>query len=55
MGPPTRVLRLSFLAPEILQAILRNRHPIDLSATRLVDKTRLPVAWDAQRALLGIS
>ena len=36
-------------------AILRNRHPIDLSATRLVDKTRLPVAWDAQRALLGIS
>jgi len=51
----TRVLRLSFLAPEILQTILRNRHPIDLSATRLVDKTRLPVAWDAQRALLGIS
>ena len=50
----TRVLRLSFLAPEILQAILRNRHPLDLSAKRLVNKTRLPVAWDAQRALLGI-
>ncbi len=50
----TRVLRLSFLAPEILQAILRNRHPIDLSAKRLVNQTRLPVAWDAQRALLGI-
>jgi hypothetical protein len=50
----TRVLRLSFLAPEILQAILRNRHPIDLSAKRLVNKTRLPVAWDAQHALLGI-
>jgi hypothetical protein len=50
----TRVLRLNFLAPEILQAILRNRHPIDLSAKRLVNKTRLPVAWDAQRALLGI-
>jgi hypothetical protein len=51
----TRVLRLSFLAPEILQAILRNRHPIDISATRFVNKTRLPVAWDAQRALLRIS
>jgi hypothetical protein len=50
----TRVLRLSFLAPEILQAILRNRHPIDLSAKRLANKTRLPVAWDAQRAVLGI-
>jgi site-specific DNA recombinase len=50
----TRALRLSFLAPEILQAILRNRHPIELNAKRLVNKTRLPVAWDAQRALLGI-
>jgi hypothetical protein len=50
----TRALRLSFLAPEILQTILRNRHPIELSAKRLVNKTRLPVAWDAQRALLGI-
>jgi len=51
----TRVLRLSFLAPEILKAILRNRHPIELSAKRLVNKTRLPVAWEAQRALLDIS
>lgn len=49
-----RVLRLSFLAPGILQAILRNLHPIDLSAKRLANKTRLPVAWEAQRALLGI-
>jgi len=44
---------LSFLAPEILKAILRDRHPIELSAKRLANETRLPVAWDAQRALLG--
>jgi hypothetical protein len=50
----TRVLRLSFLAPEILKAILRNRHPIELSAKRLANEIRLPVAWEAQRALLGI-
>jgi len=50
----TRVLRLSFLAPEILNAILRNRHPIELSAKRLVNQKRLPVAWPSQRALLGI-
>jgi hypothetical protein len=50
----TRILRLSFLAPEILKAILRNRHPIELSAKRLANEIRLPVAWDAQRALLGI-
>lgn len=31
----TRILRLSFLAPEILQAILRDRHPIELTAKRL--------------------
>jgi hypothetical protein len=51
----TRILRLSFLAPEILKSILRDQHPIDLSAKRLANETRLPVAWDAQRALLGIS
>lgn len=50
----TRVLRLSFLAPEILKVILSDRHPIDLSAKRLANDTRLPVAWDAQRALLGL-
>jgi len=50
----TRILRLSFLAPEILKAILRNRHPIELSAKRLANGIRLPVAWDAQRVLLGI-
>jgi hypothetical protein len=50
----TRVLCLSFLAPEILMAILRNRHPIELCAKRLANEIRLPVAWEAQRALLGI-
>jgi hypothetical protein len=50
----TRVLRLSFLAPEILKAILRNRHPIELCAKRLANEIRLPVAWEAQRTLLGI-
>ncbi len=51
----TRVLRLSFLAPEILKAILRDQHPIELSAKRLSLEIRLPIAWDAQRTLLGIS
>ena len=44
----------SSLRPEILKAILRNGHPIELSAKRLANEIRLPVAWDAQRALLGI-
>lgn len=50
----SRIMRLSFLAPEIVTTILHNRHPIDLNAKRLANDTRLPVAWNAQRALLGI-
>jgi hypothetical protein len=49
----TRVLRLSFLAPEIVKAILRDRHPIELNARKLVNDIRVPIAWDQQRALIG--
>ena len=49
----TRILRLSFLAPEIVRAILRDRHPIELTAKRLASQLRFPIAWDDQRALLG--
>jgi AraC-like DNA-binding protein len=37
-----RVLRVSFLAPDIVQSILRNRHPIELNAERMVRNTVLP-------------
>jgi site-specific DNA recombinase len=49
----TRILRLSFLAPETVRAILRDRHPIELTAKRLANQLRFPIAWDEQRALLG--
>ncbi len=48
----SRILRLSFLAPEVVKAILRDRHPVELTAKRLANSTRLPIAWDEQRALL---
>jgi hypothetical protein len=51
----TRILRVSFLAPDIVNAILRDRHPIELSAKRLANEIRLPIAWDEQPALLGFS
>jgi hypothetical protein len=51
----TRILRLSFLAPDIVKAILRDRHPIELNAKRLANESRLPIAWDEQRPLLGLS
>ncbi len=49
----TRILRLSFLAPDVVKAILRDRHPIELTAKRLANEVRLPIAWQDQRALLG--
>jgi site-specific DNA recombinase len=48
----TRVLRLSFLGPDVVKAILHDRHPIALSAKRLANEIRVPAAWDEQRRLL---
>jgi site-specific DNA recombinase len=47
----TRLLRLAFLAPEIVTAILNGKHPPQLTANRLMDDTRLPLDWVAQREL----
>ena len=49
----TRILRLGFLAPAIVEAILAGRHPLELTAARLTGDTRLPAAWDDQKARLG--
>ena len=48
----TRLLRLAFLAPDIVTAILNGRHPPQLTAKRLMDDTRMPLDWTAQRELL---
>jgi site-specific DNA recombinase len=49
----TRVLRLSYLAPDITRAILEGRHPRDLTAQTLLACSRLPLSWPEQRRLLG--
>jgi site-specific DNA recombinase len=49
----TRLVRLSYLAPDITQAILDGRQPPDLTPEKLLDHSRLPLAWDAQRIVLG--
>ena len=49
----TRMLRLSFLAPDITQAILHGRQPADLNAHKLMADTRAPIDWHEQRARLG--
>src|ERR1700738_3243696 len=49
----TRLVRLSYLAPDITQAILDGRQPRDLTAEKLLAPSRLPVAWHEQRIVLG--
>jgi hypothetical protein len=49
----TRILRLSFLAPDITRTILHGRQPVELNARKLMANTRAPIDWDEQRAGLG--
>lgn len=49
----TRLYRLTLLAPDIVGAILAGKHPPELTARRLMDDTRLPLAWHEQRRQLG--
>lgn len=49
----SRVLKLAFLAPDIVEAILDGRHPVDLTAERLLVHEDLPISWREQRRRLG--
>ncbi len=51
----TRLVKLSFLAPDITKAILEGDQPTDLTAGRLINHTRLPLDWNEQRAALGFA
>ena len=48
----TRLLRLSFLSPDLVTMILDGRQPATLTARRLCADTRLPLAWSDQLAAL---
>jgi hypothetical protein len=50
----SRVLPLAFLAPDIVEAILDGRQPVELTAARL-KRIRLPHAWAEQRQILGFT
>jgi DNA invertase Pin-like site-specific DNA recombinase len=51
----TRLVRLSYLAPDIIQAILDGRQPRDLTADKLLAHSRLPLTWHEQRRVLGFA
>ena len=51
----SRVLRLSFLSPDITKAILQGRQPSELTANRLMTEGRLSAAWAEQSDGLGLA
>ena len=51
----TRLVRLSYLAPDITQAILDGRQPRGLTADKLLAHSRLPLTWHEQRMVLGFA
>jgi len=49
----TRLLRLTFLAPDLVRDVLDGRHPPTLTANALMADTRLSLAWSEQRLRLA--
>ena len=54
-GRITSLVKLSWLAPKIMRAILEGRQPLDLTPSKLLRLAKdLPLSWDDQYLLLGI-
>jgi site-specific DNA recombinase len=52
----TSLIRLSYLAPDIVRALLEGRQPIELTPTRLLRLSKdLPHDWTKQRHFLGFA
>lgn len=49
-----QLVRLSFLAPEIVKRIVEGRHPADWTSRDLME-IDLPACWKAQHAMMGIA
>jgi hypothetical protein len=54
-GDVSRRLPLTFLAPDIVEAILEGRQPFELTAARMMRIRDLPISWDKQRQRLGFA
>jgi site-specific DNA recombinase len=50
-----RILRLAFLSPAIVDAILSGEAPAELNLHRLKDVQLVAPSWAAQRRLMGLS
>ena len=48
-----RLIGLAFLSPQLVEAILQGRQPVELTTTRLTEFD-LPLDWTEQHKLLAI-
>ena len=49
----SRLLPLAFLAPDIVEAIMAGRQPLELTVKRLTRLDALPFDWQQQRKMFG--
>jgi hypothetical protein len=55
-GRLASLIRLSYLAPDIVRALLKGSQPIELTLTRLLRLSKdLPHEWSEQRHFLGFT
>lgn len=50
-----QLLRISWLAPDILSAVVEGRQPVALTGRRLLRTANIPLEWQQQRELLGFA
>ena len=49
-----RLIRLAFLAPDIVESIVEGRQPTTLTAEALTRHIALPLSWRSQRTVLNV-
>ena len=50
-----QLLRISWLAPDILSAMVEGRQPTSLTGRDLLRATNIPLDWTSQRAFFGFA
>jgi len=50
-----RLVRISWLAPDVIASILEGRQPVQLTAYHLMRCAEIPMDWKEQRNFLGFN
>jgi hypothetical protein len=50
-----QLARISYLAPDIISAIVDGTQPVDLTGRKILRIGNVPLCWKAQRQLLGFN